>query len=297
MASVPPRAVVVTRPSELALLLQRHGTRGQARFFLESRGQRLEDLEAVDAVLQHALHAALAAIPSDWRRARVSRAELDRFLFEPEDVVVAVGQDGLVANVARYLRGQPVIGVNPSRRLYDGVLARHTPESTGKLMVAAAAGADCEERTMVEARTPDGQVLRALNEIFVGHRSHQSARYRLDFQGRSERHSSSGLIVCTGTGATGWARSVSLRREGCPPLPDPRSRDLVLLVREPWLGVGTGTTLADARFGPDAALEVLSEMNEGGVVFGDGIEDDRLELNWGQRVRVGVAETGLRLVA
>jgi len=55
----------------------------------------------------------LGAIPSDWRRARVDRADLDRFLFEPEDVVVAVGQDGLVANVAKYLTGQPVIGCNP----------------------------------------------------------------------------------------------------------------------------------------------------------------------------------------
>ena len=41
------------------------------------------------------------------------RGDLDRFLFEPDDLVVIVGQDGLVANVSKYLDGQPVVGINP----------------------------------------------------------------------------------------------------------------------------------------------------------------------------------------
>jgi hypothetical protein len=37
-------------------------------------------------------------------------------------------------------------------------------------------------------------------------------------------------------------------------------------------------------------------MNDGGVLFGDGIEEDRLELPYGARVRVEVAPERLRLV-
>lgn len=294
---IPPRAVVVTRPGDLELLLLRHGTREQARFFLESRGQRLADLEESDRVVREAVAQVLAAIPTAWRRARVSRPELDRFLFEPEDVVVAVGQDGLVANVAKYLRGQPVIGVNPSRALFDGILVRHAPAEVGRLLLAAVDGAACEDRAMVQASTPDGQRLVALNELYIGHRSHQSARYTLCYNEQYERHSSSGLIVCTGTGASGWACSVALRREGCPPLPEPLSRDLSFLVREPWPSVKTGTRLVHGRVGPDETLSLTSEMNEGGVVFGDGIEEDHLDLPWGQVLRVGLAQIGLRLVA
>ncbi|MDP2339572.1 MAG: hypothetical protein Q8O67_01330 [Deltaproteobacteria bacterium] len=294
--SVPPRAVVVTRPTDLEMMLLRHGTLAQARFFLESRGQAVQPVLDRHAVQDDAVHKALAAIPMSWRRAKIQRGDLDRFLFEPDDIVIAVGQDGLVANVAKYLHGQPVLGVNPSKALYDGVLTRHAPDKVQKLLEDAANGCACEERTMVQASTPDGQKLVALNEVYVGHRTHQSSRYRIGFQKKEERHSSSGLIVCTGTGSTGWAKSVSMKREGCAPLPAPLSKDLTFLVREPWPSVVTGTDLRDGRYSPGEALILTSEMNDGGVVFGDGIEQDSLELPYGQVLTVQAAPIALRLV-
>lgn len=294
--SLPPRAVIVTRPTDLEQLLLRHGSKAQARFFLESRGQKIEDTIARHDVQAAAVHAVSSAIPMSWRRSAVTRADLDRFLFEPEDIVIAVGQDGLVANVAKYLSGQLVVGVNPSVSLFDGVLVRHQPDAVAHVLKEVAAGRGGEARTMAQATTSDGLKIIALNEIYVGHRTHQSSRYRLSFSGKEERHSSSGLIVCTGTGSTGWAKSVSLRRQGCAPLPEPTSSDLTFLVREPWPSVRTGTSLADGRFGSDGALVVTSEMNDGGVVFGDGIEQDAIELPYGQVLTVQAAPIPLNLV-
>jgi hypothetical protein len=294
--SVPPRAVVVTRPTELELLLLRHGTLAQARFFLQSRDQTLEPAQERHRVQDDAVRMVLAGLPAHWRRARVARADLDRFLFEPDDIVIAVGQDGLVANVARYLGGQPVVGVNPSKQHFDGVLVRHTPAAVPRVLEAVVGGCVCEERTMVEAVTADGQRLTALNEVYVGQRTHQSSRYRVCFDGREERHSSSGVIVCTGTGATGWAKSAALRRAGCPTLPAPTSRDLTFLVREAWPSVATGTSVVDGVIAPGRSLRLVSEMSEGGVVFGDGMESDALDLPWGQVVDVRAAPQALRLV-
>ena len=187
-SSVQPRVVLVTRTSEYEALLARHGTREQARFFLETRGQSIDDVEARHRLLETAVQTASSAIPAAWRRSRALRDDLDRFLFEPDDLIVAVGQDGLVANVAKYLDGQPVIGLNPDRSTNEGVLVPHPPEAAGDLYALVARGdAAFEERTMVGATRDDGEELVALNELFIGHRSHQSARYRIACAGREER--------------------------------------------------------------------------------------------------------------
>jgi hypothetical protein len=227
----------------------------------------------------------------------VSREELDRFLFEPEDIIVAVGQDGLVANVSKYLLGQPVIGINPSPDRYPGVLVPHHSEKAGALMVASASGqAQIQARRMVEAHLDDGQVLLALNEVFIGHVSHQSARYRLQWNGQEERQSSSGLIVTSGTGATGWARSIHQERHSRIKLPEPTESAAAFFVREAWPSPTSGTALTEGRLEGSDGLVVISEMDNGGAAFGDGIEADRIALLWGQRLEIGVAETCLNMV-
>jgi hypothetical protein len=293
--SVAPRIVVVHRRTELDELIARHGTRGQAGFFLASRRRSLDEVEQRHAVAQAALATVTASIPVDWRRADVERADLDRFLFTPEDIIAVVGQDGLVANVAKYLDGQPVIGVNPDPARNPGVLVPHAPEAFEPVLRAVAAGfATYEARAMVEASLDDGQTLVALNEVFVGHPSHQSARYRLRPEGGEERQSSSGLIVSTGTGATGWCRSLWLQSHSNLELPEPMEPRLVWFVREAWPSPATGTSLVEGELEPGQAVRVVAET-DGLVVFGDGIESDRLTLSWGQEVALRVAERSLRL--
>lgn len=290
-----PRAVFVTRESDYELLLARHATREQARFFLETRGQRIELLEERHRQVQDTLKRARLLVPGDWRQALVQRSDLDRFLFGPEDVIVPVGQDGLVANVAKYLSGQPVLGLNPSPDLYDGVLARVPIERLAVLLPASVAGAaPVERRTMVEAALDSGERLLALNEVFVGHRSHQSARYSIAAGDAGEDHSSSGLIVASGTGATGWARSIMEATGAHLPL-DSEERAVAYFVREPFPSIATGTSMRCGKLA-DQPLAVTSRMNEGGVIFADGIEQDFLAFDWGRRVSIAPAAHPLNLI-
>lgn len=295
MATATPRAVFVHRETDYEQLLARHATPGQARFFLDTRGQRIEDVERQHLRFHATLRQARASLPENWRQAAVQRDDLDRFLFGPEDVVVVVGQDGLVANVAKYLDGQPVIGINPAPDLYDGVLVRVPLARLTPVMVASAArAAEVERRTMVEAVLDNGERLLSLNEIFVGHRSHQSARYTLEVADTSEYQSSSGMIVASGTGATGWARSI-MEATGERVALGAEERAVAYFVREPFPSVSTGTTL---RFGKLAnnGLSVTSRMNEGGVVFADGIEQDFLGFDWGRKMKLGPSARSLNLV-
>lgn len=205
-----PRVVIVHRRTELQELLDRHATRGQAEFFLRTRGRSMQDVQDRHDRLTAALAAVRDAVPAEWRQAEVERADLSRFLLAADDVIAVVGQDGLVANVAKYLNGQPVIGIDPEPGANPGVLVRHTPAATAALMATADVGRlRCQHLTTVTATLDDGQQLSALNEVFVGHASHQSAKYSITVPsftrtgGQTERQSSSGLIVSTGTGATG----------------------------------------------------------------------------------------------
>lgn len=290
-----PRAVVVHRTTEYDELMARHGTRGQAAFFLATRERSLDDLEERHELGTGALAKVAAAIPGEWRRARVERGELARFAFAPEDVVIVVGQDGLVANVAKYLTGQPVIGINPLPGVNAGVLVPHVPDAAGDLMVAAAAGrAPLLDRTMVRATADDGQSLLALNEVFFGQSTHQSARYRISASGTWERQSSSGVIVGTGTGATGWCRSLQRIQAPALTLPVPDDPTLTWFVREPWPSPSTGADMVSGLVRDEPlTLDVESEQL---VVFGDGVEADRLTLGWGQRLRIGRAPETMRTV-
>ena len=294
-----PRVVLVYRRSEYDDLLARRGTRAQAAFYLSTRGRDLDEVAARHTAQQQALAQVSAAIPVDWRRGAVERTDLDRFLFAPDDLVVVVGQDGLVANVAKYLDGQPVIGLNVEPDRNPGVLVPHPLAAAPALLRLAASAAlqgQIEARTMVEASADDGQRLLALNEIYLGHPSHQTARYTISPPGgRAERQASSGILVGTGTGATGWCRSTWLERQSTLPLPASTDPVLTWFVREAWPSPATRTTLTEGLLAGADGLQVSVESDRL-VAFGDGIEDDSLPLDWGQTVTLRVADRSLRLV-
>lgn len=290
------RAVIVRRPTEYDELMDRYSTRGQVEFVLRSRGRSLEEVERAHECHLAALARVRAGIPDGWASADVERDSLSRFLFAPEDVIVVVGPDGLVANVAKYVGEQVVVGVNSVPQANAGVLVRCTPEQGVGALHRLEAGSDLrvDQLTMVRAAADDSRTLTTLNEVFIGHPSHQSARYELTLGSRAERQSSSGVVVSTGTGATGWGASLKRGRH-MGDLPTPTSHSLAWFVREAWPSPHTGTNCTEGILGEGEELSLVVS-SESLVLFGDGIESDRLTLTWGQSVQVSRAPRALSLV-
>ena len=131
------------------------------------------------------------------------------FLFNNKQVVIVIGQDGLVANTAKYVNGIPIIATNPDIERYDGVLL---PFNSDNFIFAVeqviAQQFNTNIATLAEARLNDGQRLLAFNDLFIGAASHISARCRIAYQQQSEEQSSSGIIVSTKAGSTGWMSSI-----------------------------------------------------------------------------------------
>jgi len=288
------RVVILTRPSAKQTLVQRYGSEGQTRFAMAQSSKGAVDFkkaEVEDSAQARAVMRIRKAMPSDVKLAEIDRGMVAQFLFEPHDLVVAVGQDGLVANVGKYLEGQPLAGVNPDPGTIDGsLLAFNVDTFIASLPAVLNDRRPVREATLAEAQTSDRQTLRGLNEIFVGVPTHQSARYRIRHGAGDEVQSSSGLIVSTGTGSTGWLKS--LRGEDA--VFDPAADELHFIVREAWPGRGFAATMIEGRVTRETPLFIESRME--GTIFADGIEADAVRFDAGLSVTIAPAQRRVRLV-
>jgi len=314
------KIVLVTRPTRLAELVARFNTVSQARFYLEHQGADFQDYLREDETYHQALVKTQAGLAQLGRVQAIDRAFLPNFVFTPQDTVVTLGQDGLVANTLKYLHGQPVVGVNPDPGRWDGKLLPFRAEDLGKIVPEVfARGRPTRSVTMAKASLNNGQVLYAVNDLFVGPKSHASARYRIRSGDASETQSSSGVIISTGLGSSGWLKSLLTgamaisqsaaglfsrdgRRAPANARPRPKVSPgpttefawdadyLLFTVREPFPTRTTGASLVFGRVTAESPLALASQMAENGVIFSDGIEKDFLEFNSGTQAEVTLAE-------
>ncbi len=303
-------AVVVTRKTRLEELVARFNTVAQARFYLEHAGQEFAPIAEAHARYHAALDAVRGSLTERLRQQVIDRSLLGQVRISETDLVITVGPDGLVANTARFAAAQPIIAVNPDPQLYDGPLLAFTARSFPRaLQHTLRATAAIHQVAMAEARLDDGQTLLGFNDLFIGAQSHVSARYRIAQGDTAEDQSSSGIIVSTGAGSTGWLQSVYAGAAGvvealggqvvAPPQGGRIPWDtnyLVYAVREPFPSGTTRTGIVYGVITPAQPLRLTSYMSDGGVVFSDGVERDRLAFNAGARATVTLAAQKANLV-
>src|SRR6478609_209108 len=203
------KIVLVTRPTRLAELVIRFNTVSQAKFYVEHQGADFSDYLREDETYHRALTEAEEALGQVARIQTVDRSFLPNFVFAPDDTVVTLGQDGLVANTLKYLNGQPVVGVNPDPERWDGRLLPFRVSDLSRVMPEVVLRKrHTKSVTMAKVALNNGQSLYGVNDLFIGPKTHCSARYLIRSGEASETQSSSGVIVSTGVGSTGWLKSL-----------------------------------------------------------------------------------------
>jgi NAD kinase len=319
------KIILVVRTTRMADLKVRYSSRSQAEFYVRHMGSDFTDYEKEDTSYQAAITETQQILTKLGRVQVVTRAMLPNFIFGPQDIVVALGQDGLVANTLKYLSGQPLIGVNPDPQRWDGQLLPFTVRNLDQIAREVLhRRRPVKQVTMARVTLNTGPMLFAVNDFFIGARTHVSARYRIELGKQGEDHSSSGVVVSTGLGSTGWLKSLLTGAAAItqsagtllagqftqttfvgkqpPPAAAPKVRPnvktefawdsdyLLFTVREPFPTKQTGATLVFGRVTAKQPLVIESRMGAGGVIFSDGIEQDFLEFNSGIRATIDLGE-------
>lgn len=301
------KIVIVTRKTRLQELVERFNTKGQARFYIEQAGGNFSDYQLEDDEYRRSFEQLSRSLDLGLKLQVIDRDFLPTFTFLRQDVIVTLGQDGLVANTAKYVRGQPIIAVNSSPRIFDGILLPFLPSGARNAVQELMEGkAQVRDVTMAEAALSDGQKLLAFNDLFLGPKTHVSARYKITWHGKAEPQSSSGVLVVTGAGSTGWLSSVfnmvqgvtalSGRRAGVPVRMEWQDSRLMFVVREPFVSRHSQAHIVAGMIERNEILVLESLMPAGGVIFSDGIESDFLQFNSGSTATVRASDQKAHLV-
>ena len=301
------KLIIVTRKTRLQELVERFNTRSQAKFYIEHADGDFNDYEREDDAYRSALEVLRRSLDFEMPQQLVDRALAPTFQFQHEDLIVTLGQDGLVANTAKYVGAQPIVAINPEPVRFDGILLPFLPDQARSVVGKVIEGkAKIREVTLAETKFEDGQRLLAFNDLFIGARSHASAQYRINDGTKTEIQSSSGVLVSTGAGSTGWLSSVFNMASGVAsfcggdtvkPIRMPwEDRRLVYVVREPFVSRHSQANLVAGMLEAGQELVLESLMPSGGAVFSDGMEADFLEFNSGAIAIVRAADQRARLV-
>ena len=302
-------AIVITNKTRLEQLVYRFNTRAQARFYIEHSGGDFLAYEKEHEQFTKSLGKVQEMLAKYLNVKHVDRQYLPSFVFTKKDLIVVIGQDGLVANTAKYANGIPIVAVNPDPDRYDGILLSFTSENVKTGIMSALEGRyQSKLVTMAEVRLNDGQRILAFNDFFIGPSSHISARYRLSYREYSEDQSSSGIIVSTGAGSTGWLSSVMNMTNGIVKTFDKQlhqpvnfhlgweDRQLVFIVREPFRSLHSKANVIAGLINGKDNLTLESYMPVNGKIFSDGIENDYLDFNSGAIANVGIAKEVANIV-
>lgn len=298
------KVVLITRKTRYEELIAQYNTESQAAFVIESRGDSFSEYKQEHTRYVEAIFDTTKVIQQSCRLQTIDRAYLPNFIFGKDDIIVVIGQDGLVANTLKYLNGQSVIAINPDPDRFDGKLLPFNVGEIKQVLHDVKLGRySSTQITMAEALLNDGQRLLAVNDLFIGPQSQTSALYEICIGGEREMQSSSGVIVSTGLGSTGWLKSVITGARSVLNIDNTESDSyswdsdfLRYVVREPFPSNVTGTSLTFGVITRTESLQLASKMGQGGVIFSDGMLDDYLEFNSGSIATIRTAKEQGNLV-
>ena len=219
------------------------------------------------------------------------RVHLTNQLCKNKDLVIVVGGDGTFLRAAHHTDDTPIFAVSSDVMYNEAFYAQAAPKDFVKKFKLLLAGKfRIKKLPRLEGKINGKKMpLAAINEIFVGssHPYHTS-RYELKVRGRKEFQKSSGVLITTHTGSTGWAKSAAKGKLKI------AKKGFGYVVREPYIGRLTKSKLLKGSLRAKDKVIVNSQMYAGIVVVDSSEKVHKLVD--GDKLEVGISKKALNYV-
>lgn len=257
----------------------------ELQMICESHETHYNTLAGVEHVLED--HAGYDVVASD---------SLSADVVEEHDAVISLGGDGTVLETAKYVEDDtPLLPIRSDGKSRGGLCTVGMEDAAVAAMRLAEGKYAVEEWSRIEGHHGDSTDI-GLGEVFIGAAdTTDAADYTIRHNGVRERHKSSGIVVSTGAGSTGWYKNVDEDYE-----PFERNMDeLRYAVREPMDDQENRYTLRHGVIRPGDEFTVKSHMNDNkqGIIRYDGDKQDRThDFSRAKEIDIRIAATPLTVV-
>ncbi|MCK4650055.1 NAD(+)/NADH kinase [Candidatus Pacearchaeota archaeon] len=206
------------------------------------------------------------------------------------DLVITLGGDGTFIEAANRIEDSYILGINSHPSSSEGALTSLSMNEVGKLEEILNRELNVIERQRAKVKL-NGEVLdeRASNEVYVGAENNfHTSRYIINYRDKKEEQRSSGVIISTGTGSSGWFKSAGGKQFNA------NEKKLGFIVREPYYGerVYVSTVLGGDILS-DEKISFESKRDSGGII---AIGFKLYDFNEGDIVEIKLSEKPLRVI-
>jgi NAD kinase len=220
----------------------------------------------------------------------LSYSEFNKNHADKFDLVITFGGDGTFVKVGNLIKDSFILGINSNPNFSEGALTNFCIKSIDALNEILEGKFSIFKRTRAKIVLNGKEIdEKAINEVYIGSLSQfHSSRYKIKFNGKEEEQRSSGIIVSTGTGSTGWYKSA-----GGKPF-NPEEEKLSFIVREPYIGNRLfKPKILSGDISKEERIIVESLRDFGGVL---AINDSIFDFNKGDIVEIELSNQPLNVL-
>lgn len=226
----------------------------------------------------------------------IARDDLAESVNQDADLVIAFGGDNHFVYVSHFAKSAMILGINSDPQRSDGALTSLTADQCEEALQALTRGDySIEEWPRLEALVNGKPLPLTTSELFVGERERvYMSRYVLKHGDVEETQKSSGLLITTGAGSTGWYDSACRYLHPDGNVFARTEPKFVFLATEPSKGRLNRSKLLEGTVQAGESLRIQSLNDSSGLVSVDSL--DEVLFSRGATLEVRISPHALKVI-